>query len=228
MIALLGTVTGEPTITGDLKQVFWTYQGTPNWEIWWADRAQPSADFMNHGAAPMLDATNGVDPDASITDDGLTIIYRVGANEGAAHLREATRTQTNMSFDAPHDLAGVATLGVTALDVSGDGLTLYYNVGMDLRYATRANRGASFTPKGSIGNNFPFPSISGDQLTLYYQEATTRSTTRSSTTSAFTAGQDVFTDPDLHEPEVTQDDTTMVIATRAGGTIAISTRVPCL
>jgi hypothetical protein len=226
--ALNNQVTGEPTITGDKLQVYWHVQNTPtSQEIHWASRESASEDFTDRGTVSGLDGATGIDTDPSISDDGLVLVYRIGANEQAAGFREVTRTAADLAWGAPHSLAGLNTIVPASLDLSGDGLTLYYNVSQTLYSATRPTRGAAFTQSTTtLGTNRRFPAISGDELTLYYETPAITSATRSAKTVAFPAGTAFYTDTDLHDVDVTQDGKTLVVATHAGETIAIATRCP--
>lgn len=228
---LTNLVTGEPTITGDKLQLFWSVQNSAtSWEIHWASRDAVTDIFSDRGTLPIIDNPSGIDQDPSISDDGLVLMYRVGANEQGAELHEVTRSAATDAWGNPATLAGLTTVTPASLDLSADGLTVYYVTSQTLRSATRGSRTAAFTQNGvSLGTMFRFPAISGDELTLYYEVGTSGSiyrTVRGSTTSAFPAGSVLFNDTNLHDVDVTADETTLVVATRDGNTIAISTRCP--
>ena len=222
-------VTGEPTATGDLEEVYWAYQNGSSWEIHWASVTTPGTlSYTNRGRAVFHTIDDGFDQDPSITDDGLVLVYRTGANEAAARVKVVTRPDRMSAWSSPVDLQGLTAVAPSTLDLSGDGLTIYYNVGQTLRYATRSIRTAAFVEQPtSLGNNFPFPAISGDQLTMYYSSTSNGvfKATRTSLTNAFTAAGTVFAASTmLLDPDVTQDGTTMVMGTRNGYTLAISKR----
>lgn len=223
---LNGQVTGEPTVTGDLKELYWSRQST-GWKIEWAKRASASGGFTTQGVVT-FDTGAAIDQDPSITDDGLMMIYRVGLNEPDARMKQVTRLDRlpGTAWSSPIDLPGLAGATVTSLDISGDGKTIYYTRGTTLRYATRSSREGSFTEQPqTLGTSIQFPAISGDELSLYYMSNDRiHAATRTDKVSAFEPGALVFSDTMLKDADVTADGTTMVIATDNNFTVAISQR----
>lgn len=229
VVGLENDVTGEPTATGDLEELYWAYQNGAAWKIHWGSVIQPgSLSYTNRGRAPFHTVDDGIDQDPSITDDGLLLVYRVGTGEQFARLKQVTRPDRTTGWSAPAEVPGLSSIVPFGLDISGDGLTLYYNVGQTLKYATRANRVDPFVEQpGNIGSSLLFPAISGDQLTIY---VTTNfmgvdMATRMNRISAFGTKSPVFSAMELHDPDVTADGKTMVMGTDTNNTIAISRRM---
>jgi hypothetical protein len=224
---LNGWVTGEPTITGDLEELYWAYEDGPEWQIHWAEVTQPGTLAYTYKGQVAFTILDGTDPDPSITDDGLLMVYREGPSNIQTQMRQVTRASRMAPWTAPVDVPGLGGTSATTLDISGDGLTLYYNLGTTLRYATRGDRLEPFVQQATqLGTGLLFPAISGDQLSVYFTMGTSGVYTakRSGTSSGFLAPDAVFSSSSLHDPDVTQDDTTMVIATRDNYTIAFSQR----
>jgi hypothetical protein len=226
VMGLDNQVTGEPTITGDLKEIYWSHQSA-GWKIEWAKRTLVTSGFTTQGVVA-FDPGAAIDQDPSITDDGLMMIYRVGLDEPDARMKQVTRLNRvpGTPWSAPIDVPGLAAATVTSLDLSGDGLTLYYTRGLTLHFATRNTRMDMFTEQPQIlGAGIVFPAISGDELSLYYMSNNLiHVATRGDKLSAFGTGMPVFNDPKLKDADITADGKTMVIATDNSYTIAISQR----
>lgn len=216
-------VTGEPTITDDLTTLYWATQITSmSWVLGGARRATTSEGFavitVDFGGAT-------IDQDPSVTSDGRLMVYLT--DQGG--LAYATWNQGAGALSPAGQVPGLAGVtGATSLDLSGDGKTLYYNVGTELWFATRARTIDNFMPMKSLGSGFFNPAISGDELTIYYGNVggTPRGVkyaTRSQKGSAFLPQGDVFTE--FKDPDVSADDQTMVVAIDDKQTIGISHRV---
>jgi hypothetical protein len=225
---LTSDVSGEPTVTGDLKELYWTYQDGQVYELRWAEVSDLPMLAYTYKDRTSFDTDAGVDRDPSITDDGLLLVYRVGMSEVTARMEQVERANRMSAWGPPSAVPGLGSIVPSTLDISGDGLTIYYNEGQTLRHATRSSRTASFVVQpAQLGTNLQFPAISGDELTIY---VTTNfmgvdTATRPNKGSAFGGKSAVFTDSMLKDPDVTADGKAMVVATRAGNTIAISRRM---
>jgi hypothetical protein len=111
----------------------------------------------------------------SVTADGLELFYvsgrddRVGG-EPVVRLRAATSSP----FGEAQVVDGVqCTTGDATLDVSNDGLRLYYACWeafdelTDLRLAERGDRGQPFVDSGVVGTTGVAAGVSADELTVY-------------------------------------------------------------
>jgi hypothetical protein len=213
---LSGNVTGEPTITGDLKTMMWALQiSGSTWEIRWAERASVTAPFTIKPGEPFA-SMSMFDADPSITDDGLLVVYRSGSLS-VPRISQATRPDRNSAWSlaaAP----GAPNITVSALDVSGDGLTVYYTDTSNALFSiSRPTRSGTFGSSiGPLAAGTTFPAISGDELTVFYVSGTTAISSRIRGTkgAAFpTAGTAVASG---YDPDVTADGLTMVVG--VGGT----------
>lgn len=212
-------ITGEPTITSDLLQVYFAKQVTGTmWEIHSASRSTTTETFTVTTAAP-FGTGNQFDQDPAVTDDNQLVVFRLG---GSNTVSQAIWTGSNWS------ISPALNTGVTSLDLSPDGLTLYYAVdGGDLYATTRTDRALMFTASNTaIATGILFPSVTADGLTLYSVDGGTPGTgvavrTRTSTMSAFGMPTHLFTG--AVDPDVTGDGNTMVVSMN-GTMMGIATR----
>jgi hypothetical protein len=222
---LTGFVTGEPTITGDQTLMMWALQTAPDWKIRWADRSTSSGTFAVHAGEPFESLANS-DPDPSITDDGLLVVFRRGTPSG---LVQSERLDRSSAWGAVGPIPGAPNTGdVSSLDVSADGLAIYYTVNTNLFVVRRPTRTANFgAPDIMLAMGVLFPAISGDELTLYYTPGTVGvfSKHRAQKTEAFPTGTGTMVFATGKDPDVTADGTTMVIG--KGGTGAGISRFVC-
>ena len=210
-------ITGEPTITSDLLHVYFAKQlADTSWEIHSASRGTPSENFAVTTAAA-FGTPSPVDQDPAVTDDNQLVAF-VGSNI----VSQATWTGSSWSIGPALNLA------VSTLDISPDGMTLYYALGgRDLYATTRTDRAAPFSPATTIiASDVRFPSVTGDGLTLYAVDGSGSGTgisvrTRTSTTSAFGTATHLF--DNVVDPDVTRDGNTMVVSMNST-TMGIATR----
>ena len=212
-------VTGEPTITSDLLHVYFAKQMTGTlWEIHSASRTTTTEAFLVTAAAPFA-AGSQFDQDPAVTDDNQLVVFRVGSSNKVS---QARWTGTSWSVEPALDHK------VTSLDISADGLTLYYAVdGGDLSATTRVDRMTAFTVSSTtIASNVLFPSVTADGLTLYSVDGGAPGTgvavsTRASKASGFGTASHLF--DDVVDPDVTGDGNTMVVSMNHT-TMGIATR----
>ena len=215
-------VTGEPTITADLLNVYYAKQlAGASWQIHWASRSDQMSVFVPRGQAP-FDPGSMVDQDPSITSDGMDIIFRA-TQQGV--IQEAKYEGTSWNRTAVFGLEGLAP---DTLDLSGDGLTIYYNVGAALHIAHRTTRTAMFIEaSGTWGSDLHWPAVTGDGKHLYYTMLPSTygvyEATRPSAATNFTAiGMVLGTNYD--DADVTDDGAVMVVGERTGTTLAMLRR----
>jgi Tol biopolymer transport system component len=125
--------------------------------------------------------TNFEEYDATISPDGLTIVFasNSGETDGTYHLWFATRTSALGEFRAPSKLAGVGVTGTVQNEVSpfftADGNELWFvsnrtTSNYDVYHAARAGAGFA-NPAVEPGLNTvgtqQFPVLSADRLTVY-------------------------------------------------------------
>jgi hypothetical protein len=141
--------------------------------VFFLSRSTPSDPFQGTPKPAPFNVGNEVDTDPSITGDGLRIIYRSSNGPGGDHAWEITRTSRSVPFGDAATLArGLETTNVHSLDIALDGKRLYFtdNIVGALYVATRDTlTGAFGTPVMLIPSGVAFPSISPDELEVFYQ-----------------------------------------------------------
>ncbi len=221
-------VTGEPTITRDRLLLYWSFQEGPSWEIHHAERATPTGTFVVDENPTIEVGGVNIDPDPAITDDGLTVIYRAG-NSSTPEIWQATRGSRTDTTWNKMKLTSLASARPESLEVSADGKTVYWAVGgQDLYSATRSTSTSDdFGPTKNIASGIRWPSISGDQLTLYYLKMGTTNDvwqmTRDTASSAFGNPTSVFAGGGK-DPDVTSDGTAIVVGDLSSTGISFAER----
>jgi hypothetical protein len=177
--------TDNPTLTGDLLEIFFTSDRGGNGDLWFARRSNPSAAF----GGPMTIAELNSDmfeTSAAISSDGLTLWFgsdRAGG-VGGIDVWVSTRANRNAPWSAP---GNVVALNSTADDIPRPpGLretvmpmasAREIITGYQTYFATRVGRGAPFgTPVEVPQLTFVDRStvdafLSDDGLTIFYSSA---------------------------------------------------------
>ena len=204
-----GLVTGEPTIAGNLLELYWAHDSTS----WLIERASRSSTTGTWGTGASINFGQGtvIDADPSITDDGTLMILRISSG-GVPILVQSEKTGGTWGTVAA--VQGLTSIHPSSLDLSGDGLTLYYNdAANNLRVATRGDRLSAFVDSGgTFGNGFSFPTVSADGLLMFFSNGIggTSRATRPTTADSFSiVGEELA---DYKDPDLTQDGTTLVVA----------------
>jgi hypothetical protein len=181
-LATLDTVATEfgPVISDDLLRIYFDSDRAGTTEIYVAERSSPAHPFGTPTIVPELDS-NTFDGNATLTADELDLVFSSNRATPTC-LYEATRTARTDPF------SGVSHLDMTCSSVnapggghlSRDGLRLYYNDMRDAKYegaifmTERASRAAPFGPPAAVAGldavNKGFPSLSADELTIYYEQ----------------------------------------------------------
>lgn len=212
-------VTGEPTMTRDRKHVYFAKQESgSHWEIHSATRSATDVPFLVT-SAPQFDVGGSTyDQDPAVTDDNQLVVFIQSTSHFVAQVR----------WDGTGWLSeGALMASVTSLDISPDGLTLYYATsGKELFATKRASRMVPFTTSATpIASDILFPSVTGDGLTLYSVEGVPGTgievRTRTTTTDAFGPPTRLF--DNAVDPDVTSDDSAMVVSVNHT-TLGLATR----
>lgn len=213
-----GLVGGEPTITADLKTIYFSTMVGSRWEVHWADRPNTTSPFTPRGHLAG-DPGSMLDQDPTVTADGKLIIFRV-SQQGAIMQAEDTGSGFVVG-----NVPGLGGLVVDTMDISGDGRTFYYMKNSQLRTARRTQRSNPFTTDpGTYGNNLHWPAITGDALHLYYTMLPNSygvyEASRLTTNDAF-FGTTMLLGPNYHDADVTEDGATIVVGDFANNSVAI-------
>jgi Tol biopolymer transport system component len=160
--------------------------------------------------------------DPALTADELEIVFTTDApgTNGSCDLFFATRTKIDAPWSIPSPLPGLVNDAAcqSGATLSPDGLELWYTVGGDIYFASRATRGGSFSAGvkdvslSSVSSD-QAPSVQADLLTMVLSRDTTGSfdlysATRADTPDpwgAATAISELVTAADERSPFITDD-----------------------
>jgi len=172
------------------------------------------------------------DFDPAFTADGLDLIFG-SARLTNARLWETTRSSLAEPFGPPHEVGELAGSAVpNGLDLSNDGLTLYYVAGLsnDLRMVTRPDRMSPFDVADQlvVSSGVTAPSVSPDGLELFFTPLLMNSIvrrTRASTDVPFDT-DDSTVQASASGADVSADSTVLIFASGQRNAFQYRTR-PC-
>ncbi|MBL0220391.1 MAG: PD40 domain-containing protein [Myxococcales bacterium] len=162
-----------PQLSSDLLEIYVTSEGPGgDWDLYRATR--PAANLPFGLLEPMLGFnTSDSEGEPAITADGLTFMFTRQSSAGAVRAFEARRATSTAPWSNPTTPLGLTATNTLSLDLSPDGLTVYYHSGASgspLMATKRASLTMPFTAPVMIGPEAWFPSVSADGLELYFQE----------------------------------------------------------
>ncbi|HEY4179573.1 MAG TPA: hypothetical protein VGM90_22185 [Kofleriaceae bacterium] len=218
--AFQGEVVGEPTMSTNQLVAMWAdYSNVTNkWRIRWAHRSLATGPWMVENAEPFA-STSDSDPDPSLDDAGGDVVFRFGPTT-APRVYEAIYNKVTMTWSVgPVRAPIIAAVDVAGVDLSGDGLFLYYTDTSDtMRALARATIDDNFVDafSFSLAGHARLPSVSPDGLTVYFDGggAGILKYTRTATDASFA------TDPEtviasngqgVKDPDILGDGHTMII-----------------
>jgi hypothetical protein len=164
----------------------------------------------------MLNDPTANDQDPSLTADGLEVFF-VSDRDGTYRAYTSVRPSLALPWGPPRLVAGLESREVSSLDITPDGLALYVELVDELHRSQRATRTADFSPPDPqiVGyNNTAFPSVSPDELEVYYNlgsEVVLR--TRTDSDSPFGMETSVAGATGTVDPDLSADGSVMVIVT---------------
>ena len=226
-MAVAGTALNAPAAdpsTSETPLELWytTFDSTTHWDIRVATRASADAPFDSGAAFPFNSVMDEHDP--TLSADGLVLDF--GSNRvTATSVYEVARATINDPFASPRLVAPMLAEGAVdgGIDLSADGLRLYVaDYTGDLRMVERASRSDVFGAPGPVLASGVFrPSVSPDELELYYEERVSSGgliglshRTRTTTTIAFPAIGDPIA-AQVGNPDVSTDSTRLYVASAA-------------
>jgi hypothetical protein len=204
----------DPAMRDDGLELFYV-ELVGDFDIFVATRASVDDDF-GQPQAVYTTAANELDP--ALTADGLHLFY-ITDNQ----LYESERATRDEPFGPGLPRADLPN--VESFDISHDALTIYFNEPFgDLNMATRASPLSPFGAPVVIGAARAFPSVSHDQLELYFQDnGQIFRLTRDSTRDPFDAMPElVITGED---PELSDSGEQLVFGPPSHEGLAVSTRI---
>jgi len=207
----MGLSGADPTQRGDRLQAWTAVFNAGQFNIYSASRTVPTGVFGAQVDETGINDVGSSDQDPSVTADGLRMLF-VSNRTGGYLLYEASRATPDVLFGAAVQAAGLdAPLAIGSIDLLPDGLTVY----MDLNFSGdlyRSHRPALTAPfdapvvvaPGCAG----FPSVSTDELELFYVRSNLMYT-RSRATTADSFGPETLMTlvANPGDPEVSADGT---------------------
>jgi hypothetical protein len=211
----------DPTLRDDGLELFFTRSiAGAEFDIFVATRATTDEPFGP--ASPLaFDSLQG-ETDAQLTADGLNLFF---LTNNALFL--ATRTSRAVPFTTAKARPDVdpGAGGINGYDISADGLTIYLSEGDALLVAHRQSVVSPFGATSVIGPHMDFPSISHDELELFFQnidDGTIRRVRRDSRDALFDGPAEVVFPGE--DPEITDDGLQLVFGPPTGMGLAIAQR----
>ncbi len=221
---VLGVTGFDPMLTHDKRTLLYA-RNAGTYDLFQATRADlvPTTAFKNETAFAELN-TQADETDPSLTEDGLLIMF-TSNRSGAWRAYQAQRTTMTGTFTAPVLVPGLTTTTISGLDISPDGLTLYFDDTVSFAIAQRGSRDDAFADliRPSL-DHAEYPSVTANGLELYYNAAGIVRRTRAGKTDPFDGGTARVVDEGGSDADITPDGNTLVFR---GGT-SLYTRERCL
>lgn len=197
--------------------------------IYHATRASPDVAFDPTTIALVSElSSSSNDHDPTVTEDGLDIIFASNRAAFTDRLWEATRADISQPWSNVHQINELSALDVqSGHAVSYDGLLVYYADGDDDLYVVqRATRNDPFgSPSQLLASGVAFPSVSPDQLELFYEKPVTSGVfrrTRVDPTLPFDPATDQAIEAMAGDPYMSGDPTILLLDDAPG--MAMMTR----
>lgn len=170
---LEGNVGGghDPSATGDPLELWYSRTGiVATYDVEGARRTGAGAPY---DASIAFDYNEpGIDRDPALSADDLVLAFISDAS-GTLQPYESRRAAVGDSFGPPVLLPLAATAVANGIELSADGLTLYFaDDRRDLRAVRRADRSSPFSAASEVlAQSVENPTLSADELELYYSRA---------------------------------------------------------
>jgi hypothetical protein len=226
-------IMADPTLVGDGNELWFagrTAAGAQQ-DLYFTTRASATDSFATPQLAVFDDPTAD-DSDPAFTADGLDLIF-VSTRVSGQRLWETTRSALSDPFDMPHEIGELAGTGVpNGLDLSNDGLTLYYVTGLssDLYMVTRPDRTKLFDVAHAqlVSSGVQTPGVSPDGLELFFDPTFMNNISRRTraTTDVPFGTDDTLVQAGATTPDVSADAQTLIFADTLRNGFEYKTR-PC-
>jgi hypothetical protein len=195
----------DPAATGSALELWFSRTGiVPTYDLASAIRNSATASFDME--SEFTHNSSLVDRDPSLSADGLVLVF-ISDRDGTLRAYESRRATATDAFAPPTSfpINGVDN----GVELSGDGLTLYFTDDRrDLRAVHRTDRSSPFGAASEIlAQNIEHPTLSADELELYYSRADTTNTfrrTRRNAQAAFDEDEKLVFN-DAMEPDLAPD-----------------------
>jgi hypothetical protein len=216
----------DPTLSADRTELFYAYDLGTGYDIYQAVRSDTNQPFAAGGIVGALTSA-GNDTDPALTADGLLVVFISDRGGTGPRAYQAKRGSIVTAFSAPQLVPGLENTPVSSVDVSPDGLTLYYDDGARLRSVSRTARDQPILVLQEIAmESTPFPSLSADGLELYYNGPGVMRRTRHDTSSSFDLAPPVSVDDGGADADLLPDGSALVL-TGGNGSDVVYLRERC-
>lgn len=224
-----GKVETDPTLADEGRELYFTIPVGVDMQfrIHVATRASTAEPFANVTELPLLPNTPTTDP--SLTRDSLTMLFV--SRDVTKRVLETSRPSIDLPFAEPTLVDGLGAVDVFHVDVSYDGLRLYYSdLDGALWTASRAARGTPFAEPRMLATGINAPSISPDELELFSFDfddapgARVYRRVRATTDAPFSDPPTVILEDALHA-DLAQDGETLVLSS-FGQLVTLSRQCP--
>jgi len=217
----LGTNPADPSLTADGLEMYFTIAPYPMdpylYEIAHWTRTTPSGMFAPDPTPLAFNDAGTADSDPSLTADGSMIFFI--SQRSHAGERGYFATRTDGTWGPGQSIPGLETMDMHSIDISFDGLTLYFfdtSNPARLMMATRGSRLDNFGPPtivgGDLGTDLGFHTVSADQLEMFYLNTTgTKHAARATTNDLFEPAPPTFASIGI-DPDLSADGETLVVA----------------
>ena len=213
-----------PSLRGDSQEMLFVSYSVTSYDLYRVTRPNAFTAWTDRLKVAELDTDAYDETDPALTANGLDLFYLSNAS-GKAQAYEATRPSVSDQFTAAVAVPALSSFGVAGLDISADGLTLYFTLPADsqLYTITRSSPQASFgsfVPVATVGGGTS-PSISSDQREVFYKTIGVEEQTRMATDQPFDGTTEAAIDSDGADPEISFDGTTLIFASPSGAAMQV-------
>lgn len=158
----------DPQLSADHLEIYFTQIDAGPFKIARITRPSETEPFGPVQQVDVINDPNSKDADPTLTEDGLMLLFTSSRKNGD-RVWEATRSSKTAPFGPPHQAFGLEDVYLVGHDISADGLTIYIDDGNRLLSYSRAMRTLPFVGPGrDVADSTNYPSISYDQLEVYY------------------------------------------------------------
>ncbi len=201
----------DPTLSADRKELFCAYDLGSGYDIYRTVRTDTSAPFVAAAIVAELSSASK-DTDPALTADGLMVVFISERGGNGPRAYQATRTSSVVAFTTPQLVPGLENTPVSGIDVSGDGLTLYYDDGARLVAVERSARDQGILVVRIIAaESTPFPSVSADGRELYYNGPGVMRRTREDLSASFEVATQTVVDDGGADADILPDGSAIVL-----------------
>jgi hypothetical protein len=161
----------------------------------------------------------------SLSADGLVAMFLSTRNGSPAHLFEVRRPDRSSPWAnvIEHDELDPDTRPIDSFELSADAQTIYLaRANGQLTQSSRVDPAPAFTGERSIASLRVHPTLSPDELTLYYDLQGLHQRQRPDRTAAFDPASDVDLMITGRDPEISADGRTLVYVDGADEIFAVS------